>query len=33
MHTFTGYPVAWYLSNHESTEVIEALLNSIKATV
>ena len=31
MHTFIGQPVAWYLSNHESTEVIEAMLNSIKA--
>jgi len=31
MHTFTGQPVVWCLSYHESTEAIEALLNSIKA--
>ena len=29
--TYTGQPVAWCLSDHESGEVIEAFLSSIKA--
>ena len=31
IYTFTGQPVAWCLSDRESSDVIEAFLNSIKA--